>query len=142
MTTAELTVILDDNAPDFKYSGGEWKLSTFVQWYSKTSNFPGFANATTFGSFTLEFEGMRNQRLSNILMFFHVLQELLSHSLGLRPQIPSPSPNSQLLVSMEGRRITLPTGLKPSPSHPVKPMFSCTNPQHCLREITTSLFHI
>ncbi|KIM46780.1 hypothetical protein M413DRAFT_422146 [Hebeloma cylindrosporum] len=57
MTTAGLRVILDDNAPDFKYSGGDWTLSTLVQWYSQTSNYPGFATDTVFGSFTLEFEG-------------------------------------------------------------------------------------
>jgi hypothetical protein len=61
MTTAELTVILDDNALDFKYLGGTsvWKLSTFVQWYSKTSNYPNGSD-TGFGSFTLEFEGTYN----------------------------------------------------------------------------------
>jgi hypothetical protein len=59
MTTAGLKVILDDNASDFKYSGGAWTLSTLVQWYSGTSNYPAFANDTVFGSFTLEFEGMR-----------------------------------------------------------------------------------
>ena len=60
MTTAGLKVILDDNAPEFKRLGGEWTLSTFAQWYSKTSNFPAFANDKVFGSFTLEFEGTRN----------------------------------------------------------------------------------
>ena len=59
MTTAELTVILDDNTLDFKYSGAEWTLSTFVQWYSKTSNYPN-NSAMGFGSFSLEFEGMPN----------------------------------------------------------------------------------
>lgn len=57
MATAGLRVILDDNAPDFKYSGGDWTPSTLVQWYSQTSNYPGFATDTVFGSFTLEFEG-------------------------------------------------------------------------------------
>jgi len=62
MTTAELTVILDDNAIDFKYLGGAsvWTLSTFVQWYSKTSNYPNSSDTTGFGSFTLEFEGTCN----------------------------------------------------------------------------------
>jgi hypothetical protein len=62
MATAELTVILDDNALDFKYLGGAsvWTLSTFVQWYSKTSNYPNGSDTTGFGSFTLEFEGTYN----------------------------------------------------------------------------------
>ena len=60
MTTAGLKTILDDNAPDFKRSGGGWTLSTMAQWYSRTSNFPAFANDTVFGSFTLKFEGTRN----------------------------------------------------------------------------------
>ena len=60
MNTAGLKVILDDNAPDFKRSGGDWTLSMLVQWYSQTSNYPAFANDTVFGSFTLDFEGTRN----------------------------------------------------------------------------------
>ena len=60
MATAGLRVILDDNAPDFKYSGGDWTLSTLVQWYSRTCNYAPFANETVFASFTLEFEGTRN----------------------------------------------------------------------------------
>jgi hypothetical protein len=60
MATDGLKVILDDNAPDFKYSGGDWTVSTLVQWYSQTSNYPAFANDAVFGSFTLEFEGTRN----------------------------------------------------------------------------------
>jgi len=64
MATAGLKVILDDNAPAFQYSGGAWTLSTLVQWYSQTSNYPGFADNTVFGSFTVEFEGAHNYRLS------------------------------------------------------------------------------
>jgi len=64
MTTTELTVILDDNALDFKYFGSAsvWTLSTFVQWYSKTSNYPNGSDTPmgAFGSFTLEFEGTCN----------------------------------------------------------------------------------
>ena len=62
MATSGLKVILDDNAPDFKYSGGAWNGSIHVQWYMQELSYPGFANDTAFGSFTLEFEGMRNQR--------------------------------------------------------------------------------
>lgn len=61
MATAGLRVILDDNAPDFKYSeSGGWIVSTLVQWYSQTSNYAASANDTVFGSFTLEFEGTHN----------------------------------------------------------------------------------
>ena len=81
-------------------------------------------------------------RLPNTLMFFYVLKEPLSHSLGLHPHLPFPGPNLPLLVSIEGRLITLPMGLKPSLSHPLKPTFSGTNPQHWLTAITSSLFHI
>ncbi|PPQ92273.1 hypothetical protein CVT25_008581 [Psilocybe cyanescens] len=54
---SKLIQILDDNAPDFKYSGGQWTLSTLVQWYQQTSNYPAFVTATQFGSFSLTFEG-------------------------------------------------------------------------------------
>jgi len=87
MATAGLRVILDDNAPDFKYSGGDWTVSTLVQWYSRTSNYPPFANDTVFGSFTLEFEGTHNKKLSHASALFHLLQEPLSRSLGIRLKI-------------------------------------------------------
>ncbi|KAF8962593.1 hypothetical protein BDZ97DRAFT_1824447 [Flammula alnicola] len=54
---SQLRLILDDNAADFQYSGGQWTLSTLVQWYSGTSNYPAFVTSTVFGSFTLTFEG-------------------------------------------------------------------------------------
>ncbi|KAH9478610.1 hypothetical protein JR316_0009067 [Psilocybe cubensis] len=57
MSTLKLVQILDDNAPDFKYSGGQWTLSTLVQWYQQTSNYPAFVTATQFGSFSLTFQG-------------------------------------------------------------------------------------
>ena len=64
MNTAGLTVILDDNALDFKYLGGAsvWTVSTYVQWYSKTSNYANGSDTPmgAFGSFTLEFEGTCN----------------------------------------------------------------------------------
>lgn len=56
----KLLQILDDNAADFKYSGGQWTLSTLVQWYQGTSNYPAFASTTQFGSFALSFEGMHH----------------------------------------------------------------------------------
>ncbi|KAF8875401.1 hypothetical protein CPB84DRAFT_1796491 [Gymnopilus junonius] len=53
-----LLQILDDNHGEFKYGGaGQWTLSTLVQWYQKTSNYPAFASSTAFGTFSLSFEG-------------------------------------------------------------------------------------
>ena len=70
MATAGLKVILDDNTPDFNYTGGVWTVSSLVQWYSRTSNYPSFATDTVFGSFTVDFEGTR---LYNTLTFFFTL---------------------------------------------------------------------
>jgi len=53
----ELSLILDDDSGAFTYSGGQWTLSTLVQWYKGTSWYPGFVSATSFGSFTMSFEG-------------------------------------------------------------------------------------
>ncbi|CAA7267296.1 unnamed protein product [Cyclocybe aegerita] len=55
---SELSIIVDDDSGDFTYSGGEWTLSTLVQWYKGTSWWPAFAgNGVDFGTFTFNFEG-------------------------------------------------------------------------------------
>ena len=80
---------------------------------------------------------LKVRTIRGYVTFFHILQEPLSHSLGIRLQISFPSRKSQPLVSTEGRRIILP--MEP---HPLQPTFNGINPQHCLMAITPSLFHI
>ncbi|KDR86141.1 hypothetical protein GALMADRAFT_274807 [Galerina marginata CBS 339.88] len=55
--SSKLLQILDDSAAEFQYSGGEWTVSTLVEWYQGTSMYPAFANSTLFGTLTLSFEG-------------------------------------------------------------------------------------
>ncbi|KJA14836.1 hypothetical protein HYPSUDRAFT_59168 [Hypholoma sublateritium FD-334 SS-4] len=58
MASQQLRVIIDDNAGDIQYTGGQWTLSTLVQWYQVTSNYPAFASNTSFGSLTFAFEAL------------------------------------------------------------------------------------
>ncbi|KAF9474034.1 hypothetical protein BDN70DRAFT_936980 [Pholiota conissans] len=58
MTTIPMRIILDDNAGNITYGGGNWTLSTLVQWYQGTSNYPAFAlSGSELGSFSLDFDG-------------------------------------------------------------------------------------
>jgi len=50
--------IIDSGASDFRYSGGQWSLSTLSRWYNGTAISPDFAVSTgNLGSFSVEFEG-------------------------------------------------------------------------------------
>ncbi|KAF9474029.1 hypothetical protein BDN70DRAFT_936975 [Pholiota conissans] len=58
MASKQLRVILDDNAGNIVYGGGQWTLSTLVQWYQGTSNYPAFAQVGDgFGSMSMSFQG-------------------------------------------------------------------------------------
>ncbi|KAF8194205.1 hypothetical protein BJ912DRAFT_924282 [Pholiota molesta] len=59
MASQPLRVILDDNAGNVTYSGGQWTVSQLVQWYQGTSNFPAFVQPATgiFGTLSLAFQG-------------------------------------------------------------------------------------
>ena len=55
---SKLSLILDDLSTDFTYGGPQnWTVSSYLSWYGGTSMYPAFANAQTFGSFDLSFEG-------------------------------------------------------------------------------------
>jgi len=53
-----LLLILDDISTDFTYGGPQnWTLNEQPPWYGGTTTYPEFANARTFGSFQVTFEG-------------------------------------------------------------------------------------
>ena len=53
-----LFLVLDDVSTDFTYSGPQnWTVNEQPPWYGGTSTYPAFANASTFGTFEVSFEG-------------------------------------------------------------------------------------
>ena len=75
----EFLLILDDASGQFNYSGGEWTLSTLVEWFNGTSYYPAFAgDGTHFGSFNLTFEGKSCTSLGSIRLSYSKFRNLYS----------------------------------------------------------------
>ena len=130
-----LFLVLDDLSTDFTYGGPQnWTVNTQPPWYGGTSTYPAFANAQTFGSFDVSFEGTS----CSSMPFSHVRLDLQ----GYRSLSPATHPmprfhNQSWSASMAAPHITHRTWT-PHLNHTSNGI----SPQRCLRASIPSMWMV